>query len=74
MFDISIWELLVVVVIGLLVLGPQQIPQIAFRVGRWVRYAKNAWYALSSELRAQMQDDMTKTDNKDEKPTCNNKD
>ena len=58
MFDISIWELLVVCVLGLVVIGPKQIPQVAYKIGQWIAYLKNAWYALSSELRSQMQTDI----------------
>ena len=65
MFDISIWELLVVFVIGLLVLGPKQIPQVAYKIGTWIRYLKNAWYALSAELRNQVQEEITKDTDKD---------
>lgn len=73
MFDMSIWELLVVLFIALMVLGPKQIPQIAFKIGQWTSYAKNAWYALSAELRQQMQVDIETQNNDEEKPTCNNR-
>jgi Tat protein translocase TatB subunit len=69
MFDISIWELLLVVFIALLVIGPKQIPVVAFKLGQWIRYLKNAWYALSSELRQQMQSELETPSVKDD--PCN---
>jgi len=58
MFDISIWELLVVGMVALVVIGPKQLTQVAFKLGQWSGYLKNAWYALSAELRQQMQADI----------------
>lgn len=70
MFDISIWELLLVGFIALLVIGPKQIPVLAFKLGQWIRYLKNAWYALSAELREQMQDEIESTAPKDKDAEC----
>lgn len=71
MFDMSIWELLVVLFVALLVLGPKQIPQVAFKLGQWIAYLKNAWYGLSAELRKQMQAGIEEKNN-EETPSCNN--
>lgn len=55
MFDISFWELALVFVIALLVLGPKEIPKIAFMAGQWLNYFRNRYYAISAELKQQMQ-------------------
>ena len=40
MFDVGFWELVVVFVLGLLVLGPDRLPRVARNVGQWIARAK----------------------------------
>lgn len=56
MFDIGFWELLLVFVIALVILGPERLPQAAGRVGRWVGNAR----AIVRNLRAQIEDEIGK--------------
>lgn len=58
MFDISFWELCVVAIIALVVIGPEQIPKVAHTVGRWVRYFRNSFAAISSEVNSEMQTEL----------------
>ena len=57
MFDASLWELMLILVIGLLVVGPERLPGVARTVGRWVgqarRIVSNARADIERELRAE---------------------
>ncbi len=49
MFGISFTELLVVLVVGLIVLGPQKLPGLFRSLGQWINQLRN----LSSQVRVQ---------------------
>lgn len=51
MFDIGFWELCLVAVIALIVLGPERLPHAARTAGLWVRRARR----MVSELRADIE-------------------
>ncbi|MBH04442.1 MAG: twin-arginine translocase subunit TatB [Xanthomonadales bacterium] len=57
MFDIGFWELTVLAVIGLIVLGPERLPVVARTMGRWVGQAKHYMGALTSELEREVKAD-----------------
>lgn len=57
MFDIGFWELSVLAIIGLIVLGPERLPVVARTVGRWVGQAKHYMSALTSELEREVKAD-----------------
>lgn len=40
MFDIGFWELVVIAVVALLVVGPERLPQLARDASRWLRSAR----------------------------------
>lgn len=40
MFDIGFWELTMIAVIGLLVIGPEKLPDVARTAGKWVGRAR----------------------------------
>ena len=68
MFDISFWELALIFLVALMVLGPQQIPKVSFMVGRWLRYFRNTYYAISAEMKEEMQKEIVeKNDEPNEK-------
>jgi len=54
MFDLSFFELLVVAVVALVVLGPQRLPKAARFAGLWVRKARAQWYSVKSEFEREM--------------------
>ena len=57
MFDIGFWEILVIGVVALLVVGPERLPGVARSVGRWVgqvqRFVRNARADIQRELEAE---------------------
>lgn len=54
MFDIGFFELVIIFVLGLIVLGPERLPRVARSMGRWIgkarRTARNLQYELQREI------------------------
>jgi len=50
------WELLLVAVIAMLVLGPERMVKHAYRLGRWARKFSSYWQEGVSAFREQIQD------------------
>ena len=57
MFDIGVFELALLALVGLLVLGPERLPRVARTIGLYIRKARNAWtnlkYSVEQELEAE---------------------
>lgn len=57
MFDIGFWELLIIGVVGLLVIGPERLPTVATLLGQWVgrlrRFANHMRSEIQQELEAE---------------------
>lgn len=51
MFDIGFWELVLIAIIGLLVVGPDRLPGFARETGRWLRKIRR----LTSDARRELQ-------------------
>ncbi len=68
MFDFSIWEIGLVLLVALLVIGPKQLPDLARTLGRWLRYGRNSWKAIKADMEQTIaQDEQTsKNDVKDD--------
>lgn len=56
MFDIGFWELVVIGVVGLLVLGPQRLPEVARQLGQWTGKARSMARILKQQLREELGD------------------
>ncbi len=54
MFDVGFWEMLLIGVVGILVIGPEKLPEVARNVGKWVgkarRYVANVRRDFESEI------------------------
>ena len=50
MFDFSFWELAIVLVVALLVVGPDKLPTLAAKIGRWVGKAKRMITTVRSDI------------------------
>jgi sec-independent protein translocase protein TatB len=50
MFDIGFWELMVIAVVGLLVIGPQRLPAVARTVGLWVGRGKRLVNSVKADI------------------------
>jgi len=56
MFDVGFWELVVLFVIGLIILGPERLPQVAIKVGNWAGQARRMVRHLSNQVRSELDD------------------
>lgn len=54
MFDIGFWELALIFALGLVVLGPEKLPKVAAKLGRYAGQARR----MARTLTAQIQDEM----------------
>jgi len=50
MFDIGFWEIVLISVIGLIVLGPERLPIAIRSVVRWINTAKNMANTVKAEI------------------------
>ena len=50
MFDVGFWELLVIALIALIVLGPERLPELARTIGLWLGRARAAFYSVQQEV------------------------
>lgn len=54
MFDIGFWELLVIGVVLLLVMGPERLPEVAKQAAFFVRKARQGMFRLRNEMRSEL--------------------
>lgn len=50
MFDIGFWELILVAVVALLVIGPERLPKVARMAGLWVGRARRTLASVKDEI------------------------
>lgn len=68
MFDIGFWEILLIAVVALIVVGPERLPRLIRVTGLWIGRAQASLQSMrseiSKELRAQeLRDALKKPDN-----------
>ena len=54
MFDIGFWEVSLLAVLGLLILGPERLPRVAHTVGLWLGRARGAMRKLQREVQREL--------------------
>jgi sec-independent protein translocase protein TatB len=50
MFDIGFWELMILGLVALLVVGPERLPKLAYTAGKWVRKGRGMVSAVKAEI------------------------
>ncbi len=55
MFDVGFSELVLLLIVGLIVLGPERLPRVARSVGQWVGRARAYVRQMSAELDREVQ-------------------
>ena len=55
MFDIGFWEMLVLCVLGLLVLGPNKLPEVAIKIGNYLGRARSMVNSFSRQMRHEIE-------------------
>ena len=54
MFDVGGAELFIILLVAVIVLGPERLPKAARFAGLWVRRARAQWYSVKSELEREL--------------------
>ena len=54
MFDFSFWELAIVLVVALIVVGPDKLPVLAAKLGRWVGKIKQMLTSVRSDIEQEL--------------------
>jgi len=54
MFDFSFWELAIVLMVALVVVGPDKLPILAAKLGRWVGKVKQTLTAVRSDIEQEL--------------------
>jgi sec-independent protein translocase protein TatB len=55
MFDIGFWEIIVILVILLLVVGPERMPTVARTIALWIRKARRLVAQVKQEVEQELQ-------------------
>ncbi len=50
MFDVGFWELVLIAVVALVVIGPERLPKVARIAGMWVGRARRTLASVKSEI------------------------
>lgn len=62
MFDIGFWELAVIMVVALLVVGPERLPKLARTVGMWVGRGRRMVQSVKADIDRELAaDELKKT-------------
>lgn len=54
MFDVGFWELSLLAVLGLLILGPERLPRVVHTAGLWLGRARGAVRKLQREVQREL--------------------
>ncbi len=54
MFEIGFWELVLIGVVALVVIGPERLPAVARTLGRWIARARNTVGAVRAEVEREL--------------------
>jgi sec-independent protein translocase protein TatB len=60
MFDIGFWELVVVGIVALVVIGPERLPKVARIAGLWLGRARRTLASVQDEIRRELKADELK--------------
>ena len=55
MFDIGFWEMLLLCALGLIVLGPSRLPQVALKIGNYMGKARSMVNSFSRQMRQEIE-------------------
>ncbi len=61
MFDVGFWEILFIMVLALLVLGPKRLPGVVNKVGAWAGKARYMARSLRVQIERELEADMAAT-------------
>ena len=61
MFDVGFWELLLIGIVALLVIGPSRLPEVARTVGLWVGRAQRMVQSVKSDIQRELENEHLKS-------------
>lgn len=56
MFDVGFWELAVIGVVALIIVGPQRLPGVAYRVGLWLSKARKTLNEVKTDFNRELRE------------------
>ncbi len=60
MFDIGFWEIMIIGLVALLVVGPERLPGLAYTAGKWLGKGRAMIRSIKAEIDREMQADELK--------------
>jgi sec-independent protein translocase protein TatB len=60
-FDVGFWELAIIMIVALLVIGPERLPRVARTVGLWLGRARSAFNSVKSDIDRELRAEELKT-------------
>lgn len=57
MFDIGFWELMIIGLVALLVVGPERLPKLAYTAGKWLGKGRAMIGSIKTEIDREMKAD-----------------
>jgi sec-independent protein translocase protein TatB len=54
MFDIGFWELAIIALVALLVVGPERLPKLAYTAGKWLGKGRKMLQQVKNEIDKEM--------------------
>lgn len=61
MFDVGFWELAVIMIVALLVIGPERLPRVARTIGLWLGRARSAFNSVKADINRELRAEELKT-------------
>ena len=55
MFDFGFWELILVMMVGLIVVGPKRLPQVASQIGAWTSRIRQLVHQFRQSVQQELQ-------------------
>lgn len=55
MFDFGFWELILVMIVGLIVIGPKRLPKVAAQVGEWLGRMRHLVHQFRQSVQQELQ-------------------
>jgi sec-independent protein translocase protein TatB len=68
MFEIGFWELALLAVLGLVVLGPEKLPKVASQLGRYAGQARRMARTLTAQIRDELEAEERRITSRDAPP------
>lgn len=69
MFEIGFWELALIFVLGLVVLGPEKLPKVAAQLGRYAGQARRMARTLTAQVRDEIEAEERRIADRESRPT-----